>query len=224
MEATLKLALDHATLKARQRAQRDGWPQPLALRVHRALSWLYRAEQEADDHDARFIFLWLAFNAAYAQEFPRRHDFSETRLLLQFLNRLIDADRDRLLYELVWQRYPGPIRLLLDNRFVYQPFWDHVNGYLGEAEWQERFERSRASARRALGEGHTRKLLATTFERLYVLRNQVLHGGATWNSSVNRDQIRDGANILGDVVPIVIHLMMENAQGVWGEPCYPVVD
>jgi len=220
----MTLVLDHATLKARQRAQRDGWPQPLALRVHRALSWLYRAEQEPDDHDARFIFLWLAFNAAYAQEFPRRHDFSETRLLLTFLDRLIDADRDQLLYELVWQRYPGPIRLLLDNRFVYQPFWDHVNGYLGEAEWQERFERSRASARRALGEGRTKKLFAATFERLYVLRNQVLHGGATWNSSVNRDQIRDGANILGDVVPIVIHLMMENAQGVWGEACYPVVD
>ncbi len=124
----------------------------------------------------------------------------------------------------MWKRYPGPIRLLLDNRFVYQPFWDHVNGYLSEAEWQERFDRSRASARRALGEGHTRKLFAATFERLYVLRNQVLHGGATWNSSVNRDQIRDGANILGDVVPIVIHLMMENAQGVWGEACYPVVE
>jgi hypothetical protein len=41
---------------------------------------------------------------------------------------------------------------------------------------------------------------------------------------VNRDQIRDGANILGDVVPIVIHLMMENAQGVWGDACYPVVE
>jgi|GEM_PF-3731741 len=25
---------------------------------------------------------------------------------------------------------------------------------------------------------------------------------ATWHSRVNRDQIRDGANILGDVVPI----------------------
>jgi isopentenyl diphosphate isomerase/L-lactate dehydrogenase-like FMN-dependent dehydrogenase len=32
-----------------------------------------------------------------------------------------------------------------------------------------------------------------------------------------------GANILGDVVPIVIQLMLENAQGVWGDACYPVV-
>mgnify|MGYP006280689759 CR=1 FL=1 len=220
----VKLALDHASLKARQRAQRHAWPQPLALRVHRALSWLYRAEQEPEDHDARFIFLWLAFNAAYAQEFPNRREFSETRLLLQFLSRLIDADRDNLLYELVWTRYPSSIRLLIDNRYVYQPYWDYVNGYLTEAEWQERFDRSRASARRALGEGRTKKLFAATFERLYVLRNQVLHGGATWNSRINRDQIRDGANILGDVVPIVIHLMMEHAYSVWGEACYPVVE
>ncbi|WP_425067816.1 hypothetical protein [Reyranella sp.] len=33
-------------------------------------------------------------------------------------------------------------------------------------------------------------------DRLYVLRNQLLHGGATWNSSVNRSQVRDGAAVL----------------------------
>jgi hypothetical protein len=214
----------HPALKARQRELRQTFPESLGLRVHRALSWLNRAEQEPDDHDARFIFLWIAFNAAYAQEFPNRRDFSETRLLLKFLNRLIDADRENLLYDLVWNRYPTSIRLLMDNRFVYQPYWDHVNGYISEAEWQERFDRSRASARRALGEMRTKKLFAATFERLYVLRNQVMHGGATWRSSINRDQIRDGANILGDVVPIVIHLMMENAHGVWGDACYPVVE
>ena len=70
----------------------------------------------------------------------------------------------------------------------------------------------------------TTTVLVIVLSRMYTLRNQLIHGGATWNSRVNRDQIRDGANILGDVVPIVIHLMMENAQGVWGEACYPVVE
>lgn len=37
----------------------------LRLRAHRALSWLDRTEQ-ADDLDGSFIFLWIAFNAAYA--------------------------------------------------------------------------------------------------------------------------------------------------------------
>ncbi len=214
----------YPALKARQRELRDGFPQALTLRTHRALSWLHRAEQEPEDHDARFVFLWIAFNAAYANEIPQRHRFSDTRLRLMFLNRLIDADRERLLEELVWRRYPGPIRLMIENRHVYQPFWDYHNGYISEAEWRERFRRSRASAHRALGRGHTKKVFAITFERLYMLRNQVMHGGATWNSSVNRGQVRDGASILGDVVPVVIHLMMETPNSLWGDPCYPVVE
>jgi len=56
-----------------------------------------------------------------------------------------------------------------------------------------------------------------------VLRNQLLHGGATWNSRVNRDQIKEGTNLLGKLIPIVIHTMMSNPNLLWGDPCYPVV-
>jgi len=62
------------------------------------------------------------------------------------------------------------------------------------------------------------------FDRLYTLRNQLLHGGATWNSGVNRSQISQGAEIMGQVVPIVIHLMMNDHQRVWGGACCPVFD
>jgi hypothetical protein len=41
-------------LKAKQRSLRDGFGENLALRVHRALSWLHRAEQETADDDAAF--------------------------------------------------------------------------------------------------------------------------------------------------------------------------
>ena len=50
-----------------------------------------------------------------------------------------------------------------------------------------------------------------------------MHGGATWRSSVNRVQIRDGTQILADLVPRVIHLLIENPGEDWGDPCYPVV-
>jgi hypothetical protein len=188
------------------------------------LSWLDRAEQEVTDQDARFVFLWIAFNAAYANEISVRRDFSERRLLLGFMNRLIDCDESNLLYEMIWRRYSTSIRLLIDNRFVYQPYWDYLNGLLSEADWLEMFARSKASAHRALGKMDTRKVFAVTFDRLYTLRNQLVHGGSTWNSSVNRSQVTDGARILGDIVPIVIHLMMENPDQLWGEPCYPVVE
>jgi len=50
-----------------------------------------------------------------------------------------------------------------------------------------------------------------------------VHGGSTWHSSVNRGQVTDGARILSDIVPIIIHLMMENPHQLRGDPCYPVV-
>jgi hypothetical protein len=216
--------LRYPALKERHRELRDRFSPALALRTHRALSWLHRAEQEVEDHDARFVFLWISFNAAYANEISARRDFTELRQLLGFLNRLIDSDRDQLLYKMVWRRYSDSIRLLIDNHFVYKPFWDFHRGELSEAEWREKFSRSKRSAHRALGRMDTKRVFAVTFDRLYMLRNQVVHGGATWNSSVNRSQVRDGANILGHVVPIVIHLMMENPNQLWGDPCFPVVE
>lgn len=64
----MKGVLDHAALKTRQRAIRAGFPETMGLRVHRAISWIGRAETCGEDDDARFIFLWIAFNAAYADE------------------------------------------------------------------------------------------------------------------------------------------------------------
>ncbi len=216
--------LNHKNLKTRQREIRNQFPEPLSLRVHRALSWLNRAEQETEDHDARFIFLWVAFNAAYANEIPDRQNFSERKLFQGFLGRLIDSDSEQLLYTLVWDQFSGAIRLMIDNKYVFKPFWDHHNGQITEEAWQLAFQKSKAAARHALGEIDTQKVMGIMFDRLYTLRNQLLHGGATWNSSINRSQISQGAEIMGQVVPIVIHLMMNDCQRVWGEACYPVVE
>jgi len=216
--------LDYQGLKTRHRELRDQFPHSLSLRVHRALSWLKRAEQETQDHDARFIFLWVAFNAAYANQVPEGQSSSERSQFQGFLKRLIDTDSENLLYELVWERFSGAIRLMIDNQYVFQPFWDYHNGLLSEETWQSAFRRSKTAARRALGNMDTLKVMVVMFDRLYTLRNQLLHGGATWNSHVNRSQLSQGAEIMGQVVPIVIHLMMNDYQRVWGEPCYPVVD
>ncbi len=215
---------DYKTLKQRQRETRDGFPESLALRTHRALSWLDRAEREAEDDDARFLFLWIAFNAAYANELPQNLDLSERKAFRLFLRKLIDLDVDKLIYRLVWESFSSTIRLLIDNKFVHAPFWDWQNGRISEAEWAERFSKDKAAATKALGRMDTETVLAVAFDRLYVLRNQLVHGGATWNSSVNRSQVHDGARFIGQIVPIIIHLMMENPDTLWGDPCYPVVD
>ncbi len=219
----MEAQLTYLQLKARQREIRDGFSEALGLRTHRALSWLQRAEQETDDGDACFIFLWISLNAAYANDLHDRKRFSERRVLVNFLKRLIESDADNLLGQIVWDEFPGSIRLLIDSKYVFQPFWECQYGRMGEVEWQREFHRSRISANKALGRMDTKKVLAVIFDRLYVLRNQLIHGGSTWNSKVNRAQIRDGVNIMMCLVPTIVHLMMENPTGLWGDPCYPVV-
>ena len=75
-----------------------------------------------------------------------------------------------------------------------------------------------------MADQRTDRFLSILFSRLYVLRNQLVHGGATWNGSRNRTQVRDGALILGLVVPRLIDLMMDHPELDWGEPAFPVID
>ena len=215
--------LQHDELKTRHRLVRDAEPANLRLRIHRSLSWLRRAEQ-ADDQDGRFIFLWIAFNAAYAQEIGEDHHLSEQAAFKAFLKKLCGLDKDKRIEALVWKEFSGSIRTLLDNPYVFEAFWQHQRGEIAEAQWKEHFASSKKAAQSALTSGNTPALLGVMFNRIYTLRNQILHGGATWDGAVNREQIRDCARLLGKFVPLVIELMMDNPATLWGDACYPVVD
>lgn len=212
----------YQTLKTRQRAERDNYPENLGLRVHRALSWLNRAEQE-DDLDSRFIFLWIAFNAAYATEIDDRQGLSEQASFNAFLKKLHDLDHGKRLGEIVWRAYSGAIRILLDNPYVFAGFWDYQKGNQTEAQWQQSFSAAKKAANHALAAQDTPRLLAIVLARIYTLRNQLIHGGATWASSVNREQIRDCVSIMGELVPAVIEIMMDSPGTLWGDASYPVV-
>ena len=209
-------------LKTRHRAERDNYHENLGLRVHRALSWLQRAEV-ADDLDGKFIFLWVAFNAAYANEIDGDGGRTQQKAFVEFLRKLQALDSDGILDRLVWQEFPKSIRLLLDNRYVFASFWDWQKGKIEAPAWEERFRKGKAAANRALADQDTATVLAIVLRRTYVLRNQVIHGGATWNSGVNRDQVRDCVQLLGQLVPAVVEIMMNNPETLWGDASYPVV-
>lgn len=216
--------LTFATLKDKQRALRAGFPETMGLRVHRAISWIGRAEACGADHDARFIFLWIAFNAAYADEREFQSiQQGERAAFLNYFGRLIALDCEGRIYDAVWKSFSGPVRLLLQNPYVFNPFWQHHNGIEGFADWEDRFKASAKNFAQAFQAGDSARVLSFVFDRLYVLRNQLVHGGATWNGAVNRDQVRDGAAILAFLVPVFVELMMEHPAGDWGRPFYPVI-
>lgn len=105
--------MDHQALKTRHRQERESHHPNLTLRVHRALSWLNRAEQ-ADDVDGRFIFLWIAFNSAYATDIDAQYRLSEQSTFKAFLDKLCALDTANLIENLVWSEFSGSIRALLD--------------------------------------------------------------------------------------------------------------
>lgn len=210
-------------LKHRQRTEREDYPDNLGLRIHRALSWLQRAEI-ADDLDGQFVFLWVAFNAAYANEIDGDGTRTQGQAFAQFLTKLQRLDRDGLLEQLVWQEFPKSIRLLLDNRYVFDSFWKWQKGEIDAMTWQQNLTAGKAAANRALSDRNTAKVLGIVLRRTYVLRNQVIHGGATWNSNVNRNQVRDCVHLMGKLVPNVLEIMMNNPDTLWGDPSYPVVN
>ena len=213
-------------LKAKQRRLRDGFPEHLGLRVHRAISWLRPAERaaRAEDFDTAFVSYWIAFNAAYVQRTDIQRAFRERTVFDWYFDLIVSLDARRAIYDAIWDRFPSSVRLVIDNRYLFEPFWRFQNGEEGFSEWDLQLRRSIARTNKALANQDTAAILAIVFARLYVLRNQLIHGGATWNGGVNRDQVRDGVAIMAFLVPQFIDLMMDHASEDWGLPPYPVIE
>lgn len=209
------------TLKTRLKAASDTSPELWRTRLHRAISWLRRAEQETDDDDARFIFLWVAFNAAYACEFDANDN--ERVRLRRFIDKLLALDSQRRLHHLVFTQFSGSIRTLIENKFVFEPFWRALRDHDSSGRWEEAFIASRKVATTSVLASDTGTVLSIVFDRLYVLRNQLVHGGATWNSRLNRAQVKDGVAILEKLTFATVELMLEYPDADFGEIFYPPV-
>ena len=104
--------------------------------------------------------------------------------------------------------------MLLDNQYLFQPFWEALNNPRADGttptHWREAFDEARVRVHRALAQQDTERVLYEVFVRLYTLRNQLMHGGSTWNSSVNRTQVRDGRDLLTRVLPVMLDVMIKN--------------
>lgn len=203
---------------------RQQYAEPFRLRIHRALSWLKKAASSAEDWDIQFITLWIAFNAAYAKETEYGNSSPDREGFRQFIQAVCHLDSEHKIYHLVWNTFSGSLKSLLDNPYAFKAFWDYHNGSISELAWQEQFSSARKKAYAALASKDTDTVLAIVFDRLYTIRNQLIHGGATYGSSVNRQQLKSGCAILGTCIPAILMIMQQHhSHNAWGQPFYPVV-
>ena len=118
-------------------------------RMRRAKSWHERSEEATSDGE-RFIFLWIAFNAAYGSDASDSVSLTQRRQFTEFLARVLERDAGNEIEGIIWDTFSGPIRILPENQYVFVPFWKWVQGEAEGDDWQERFERETASVRRKL--------------------------------------------------------------------------
>ena len=205
-------------------------------RMRRAYTWLERSEGKGTEDIERFVFLWIAFNAAYGdesalREFVEGGEARETEpdRFRTFLGNIVEQDEAGVLERIVWDEFPGPVRVLLSNRYVYRPFWLAVWGSDRGGDWRRRFEGSKRVALAALSNRNVSTVLSVVFDRLYTLRNQIFHGGTTYPSGFGRDQIRDGSRIMASLVPAILDIMRQDLDGnpdseLWGKVAFPRIE
>ncbi|WP_231473323.1 hypothetical protein [Thalassolituus oleivorans] len=214
------LALSPDVLKQRLREQRDLFNQSHSTRLHRAISWWQAALDHSADDDMRFIAAWISFSACVVTD-RNNLSLAEQSAFNDFIARLVALDSDERIYDCLWHQYSGSVKALIKNPYVFAPFWQSQRS--GDEHWKSLFDQSSVAALNALSRRKVPELLAIVLDRLCVLHQQVVNGGATYKSQVNRDQVIDGGNLLLTLMPIIIAIMLDAADQEWGELAYPVV-
>ena len=192
----------------------------VTLRIRRALSWGHQGLQAAQENnpDIAFILLWTAFNSMYGEEAVDYQESTERQDFQDFLEKVVDLDPAQSVYNAMWQRWKVARKDLIANKFVFNAFWKHEAGVPGFNNWEQEFaeECQRSDRAEAMRDGWT--VLKILFDRLYVLRNQLLHGSATHKGSVNRTQVKAGAVVMATLVPRFIGGMTTHPDEDWGKP------
>jgi hypothetical protein len=181
-----------------------------SLRIVRAHSWL-RAALTADDLDAKFIFLWIGFNALYGQEFTA--DRVDRACFLERIQR----DESGTIYQaLLAQR--DSVFDLLGLEFLYREYWRE--GYTDALA--ETIVRNQLAVEMTWAAGRSETCLPAIFECLYELRNQILHGSAKFGSSKNRDSLEAAVPILKELLPAFCAVVKRSvADHEWGQEAKP---
>ena len=211
------------------------WPRrvedSIALRMRRATSWLQRAEMSMaagvdEGYDSACIFYWISLNAAYAQGIPvnltKGRKWTDSEGFKMFADRVVERDSRNSLANWIFESDREPVLRLTEGVYLCKDFWLSRNGAFSGDCWKGRFGEERKLAHsRIMSRDHrlVREVLPLIFDRLYVLRNQLIHVGATWRSSVNRSQVESGAKVMASLVPTIISIMLENSDENWG-PCF----
>jgi len=188
-----------------------------AIRMHRAISWLFACEEQAND-DLAFLSAWIGFNSCYSVP-PKTMGETEYGRMWDFMNELLSQDRDHLVSSYVFDEQVGLIDSLMANQYLFRHFWISIHSQ--EEGWE--IEYADNNTRMLIDRDTTNTLnhCSNILQRVYVLRNQVIHGAATYESSMNRDQMHVCTLFMRGFLLRIINVMIAKPHHDWGQINYP---
>jgi len=210
--------------------------QNLVDRLSRAKSWLDAAsvlESKSKpgeiDHHTAFVYRYVAFNSLYGRwrtEESQRRAKTQFDLFFDNLGRLHSED----------QSEDGPNRWILPNALVQcKRHWVQLiddefldsKGYWDIPEhsenFREKYSSQKSTALRHLDWRNFKPLLHLIFDRIWVLRNQILHGCATFGpKSLGWESVERANPVLRAMIPAFRNLMEKYPDVVqWPPIPYP---
>ena len=202
-------------------------------RLRRADSWL-KLSQTVDSDDERFIFLWIAFNAAYGAELWHKDleilTDTERNKVRKFLAEILLRDHEENMKNILFDEkfFSNAVRKLIQNEYVYEPYWQWVRDEQNDEPWEKaQFNKDNQRVFNSFEKRDARTVIEEVLRRLYTLRNQILHGGTTFAKGKGRDQLKDGSEIMAKLVPVIVEIMRTDIENnpdsdVWGRVAYPL--
>ncbi len=197
----------------------------LRIRIHRACKALKQAERiergsEAKSAvDAALVFRWVALNSLYGRWDESTGTPMKDRIALdKFTTQACRVDKEgRIAASL--ESLTGEAKELLESPFLISRFWrdgewDNVRPNRGlAAKFRNEVMEDRASA------AVHRLLIA-----VYFLRCQIVHGGATLGSGMNRVTVEPAAKVIKLLSSQLVAVVAAHGLEMeWGELCYPPV-
>ena len=211
--------------------------QSFLLRLRRAISWLKGAQQMEEDVkkddknlSTQFMFLWVSFNALYARD-PQetligKFRREETEFRKYFRNLLeFGEDAKTRIYNAVDSNILSEVMSLTKYRFVRPEFWKRHHD-IHKIKKHLPLKKELLTPE-TLKKREVKIILYRVFECLYILRNQIMHGGSTWDSNLNKEQVKISIEIMSWLLPVFIEIMLKTPEDkwkLWGRVWYPRVE
>lgn len=192
------------------------------LSIQRSLSWLKKSMSLEEELDLKLISLWISFNAINAQV-QNTKITADKQNSKAFLSKILQLDQEHKVYHLVWEKLSQSIGRVIENPYTFQPFWDYQHQEINQMAWKDAFDIEKKQMQQVVQSKDTFALLCIIFNRLETIQSQILNGGSTYNSAMNRKQVDDGCTILNAILPAFMYIVLENAVAFdLGKPFYPV--